>query len=196
MNRRSKAEPTHHETPHVERANKTHRSTKRTDSPTDQGIRAVALLERSDLHARPRVDQIAAAITRAAGSSKALVLHGIWFPAWIIANTGLIEGFEPFDPFPFSLLTTIVSLEAIFLTLFVLISQNRMSQQAEKRDELDLQINLLAERETTVVLKLLHEIGARVGVKGVAGKEVGELLKKTRVEDLAHKLEKALPTEK
>ena len=79
MNHRSKAAPSHEESAHVERANKTHTSTKRTDSPTDQDIRAVALLERSELQARPRVDQIAAAITRAAGSSKALVLHGIWF---------------------------------------------------------------------------------------------------------------------
>jgi uncharacterized membrane protein len=180
----------------VERAKKTHRSRKQTDSPADEGIRAVALLERGELHARPRVDQIAAAITRAAGSSKALVLHGIWFFAWIIANTGQVEGLKPFDPFPFSLLTTVVSLEAIFLTLFVLISQNRMSQQAEKRAELDLQINLLAERETTVILKLLHEIGARVGAKGVSSKELSELLKKTRVEELAHKLESALPAEK
>ena len=60
---------------------------------------------------------------------------------------------EPCDPFPFNLLTTIVSLEAIFLTLFVLVSQNRMSREADKRAQLDLQVNLLAEKEATMILR-------------------------------------------
>ena len=89
----------------------------------------------------------------------------------------------------------IVSLEAIFLTLFVLITQNRMSQEADKRAELDLQINLLAEKESTMVLRILHDISAQLGVETRALKDLKELLKETRIEEIAKKLEKALPTE-
>ena len=89
----------------------------------------------------------------------------------------------------------IVSLEALFLTLFVLITQNRMSQEADKRAELDLQINLLAEKEATMVLRILHDISAQLGVETRAIKDLKELLKETRIEEIAKKLDKALPTE-
>ena len=94
------------------------------------------------------------------------------------------------------LLTTIVSLEAIFLTLFVLISQNRMSQEADKRAELDLQVNVLAERETTMILRNLRDIAAHLGIKSAASRELVELLKETKLDELSDKLEKALPSEK
>ena len=86
-----------------------------------------------------------------------------------------------------------VSLEAIFLTLFVLISQNRMSQEADKRAQLDLQINLLAERESTMTLRMLKDISQHLGVTGSATKDLDELLKETKIDELADKLENALP---
>ena len=104
-------------------------------------------------------------------------------------------GIEPFDPYPFSLLTTIVSLEAIFLTLFVLISQNRMSREADRRAALDLEVNILAERESTMTLRILHDISHHLGLKGEASKDLAELLKETRLEELSTRLEKALPPE-
>jgi uncharacterized membrane protein len=81
----------------------------------------------------------------------------VWFALWIVINTGHTF-FKPFDPFPYTLLTTIVSLEAIFLTLFVLASENRLTQEADRRGQLDLQVNLLAEQEMTMVLRMLKEI--------------------------------------
>jgi uncharacterized membrane protein len=167
----------------------------RNEVPADRGIRDVAHLERLAMHARSPVDRVAAAITRWAGSARALVVHTVWFGVWIIVNAGALK-VEPFDPFPFSLLTTIVSLEAIFLTLFVLISQNRMSHEADRRAELDLQINLLAEKEATMVLRILRDISSHLGLKGEGSKELRELLKETKIEDLADKLDRALPTEK
>jgi hypothetical protein len=68
-----------------------------------------------------------------------LVLHVVWFGAWVTVNAGVVGGIRPFDPFPFRFLTMTVSLEAIFLALFVLASQNRLSRQADKRSHLDLQ---------------------------------------------------------
>ena len=82
-------------------------------------------------------------------------LHAVWFIVWITINLRWIPGVKPFDPFPFGLLTMIVSLEAIFLSTFVLVSQNRMTVLADKRADLDLQINLLSEYEVTRILTLV-----------------------------------------
>jgi uncharacterized membrane protein len=136
-------------------------------------------------------------ITRWAGSGRSLVAHAVWFTVWVIVNIGALKPIvEPFDPFPFSFLTMVVSLEAIFLTLFVLISQNRMSHEADRRAELDLQVNLLAEKESTMVLRMLRDIASHLGLKGSASKELRELLKETRVDELSDKLERGLPDEK
>jgi uncharacterized membrane protein len=87
----------------------------------------------------------------------------------------------------------IVSLEAIFLTLFVLISQNRMSLEADRRARLDLEINILAERETTMILRMLKEISGHLKIDGATRSELEELLKETHIDELAQKLDDALP---
>lgn len=99
------------------------------------------------------------------GSSTFLLLNVVWFFIWIIINTGLLPEIKPFDPFPFGLLTMIVSLEAIVLAAIILVSQNRQSYVASLREELDLQINLIAEEEITKALKVLAEIRAKLGIK-------------------------------
>jgi uncharacterized membrane protein len=144
---------------------------------------------------RSWMDHFAGAITRTAGTAPAIVLHLIWFCFWLVANLHGLPGITPFDPFPFNLLTTLVSLEAIFLTLFVLISQNRLSQEADKRARLDLQVNLLAEKETTMILRMLREISERVGVTGSTTKDLQNLLKETQIDELAERLEEAMPSE-
>ena len=98
------------------------------------------------------------------GKRTGAVLHVLWFGAWVTVNTGVVSGIRPFDPFPFPFLTMTVSLEAIFLALFVLASQNRLSRQADKRSHLDLQIELLAEREMTAVLQLLQDVASHLRV--------------------------------
>jgi uncharacterized membrane protein len=165
------------------------------ESPSDRTIEAVAQIEHAAYRARSPMDHVAGAITRAAGTGYSIVLHLIWFSFWLVANLHLLPGVTPFDPFPFNLLTTAVSLEAIFLTLFVLISQNRMSQEADKRAQLDLQINLLAERESTMTLRMLQEISEHLGMTGSATKDLQSLLKDTKIGELAEKLEEALPSE-
>ena len=169
--------------------------TLRDKSPSDRAIEAVAQIEHSARDARSRIDQFASTIMRVAGTAQCIVFHVVWFSAWLLVNLHAIPGIEPFDPFPFNLLTTVVSLEAIFLTLFVLISQNRLSQEADKRAQLDLQVNLLAEKETTMILRMLQDISERLGVTGASTKELRDLLKETKVDELAEKLEEALPSE-
>jgi uncharacterized membrane protein len=121
---------------------------------------AIAEMQRKITEARTLGGRIADGITDFTGSMAFVYVHVVWFAVWILLNVGLIHipNVSHFDPFPFSLLTMIVSLEAIFLSTFVLISQNRLANASEKRAELDLQVNLLAEQKATKVLEMLDQI--------------------------------------
>jgi uncharacterized membrane protein len=138
-------------------ANKERLSSDRS-SALDENVQTIKRWERAILLARSKTEQVSDWIACTAGGGPVLVLHVVWFGAWVIANVGVIRGIRSFDPFPFPFLTMTVSLEAIFLALFVLASQNRLSRQSDKRSHLDLQIDLLAEREMTAVLQLLQDI--------------------------------------
>ena len=156
----------------------------------EENLDAIKRWEQGALHDRSRAERISDEITRFAGGGWMLVLHAVWFLLWLLVNVRLIPGIRPFDPFPFPLLTTAVSLEAIFLSLFVLASQNRLSHQADKRAHLDLQIDLLAEREMTIVLRLLQDLTKHFDVKvSVTPRQIVDLIKKTNVHDLTTKLD-------
>jgi uncharacterized membrane protein len=90
-------------------------------------------------------DRAADEITDFAGSLKFVYIHSVWFGIWIALNVGLLGAALKFDPFPFGLLTMIVSLEAIFLSTFVMVSQNRQAARADVRSELDFETNLRSE---------------------------------------------------
>lgn len=121
---------------------------------------AIVDMQRKITEARSLGGRIADAVTDFTGSMVFVYVHIVWFAVWIMLNVGLIHipRVSEFDKFPFSLLTMIVSLEAIFLSTFVLISQNRLAAASEKRAELDLQVNLLAEQKATKVLEMLDQI--------------------------------------
>jgi uncharacterized membrane protein len=123
----------------------------------------------------------------------AAFLHLVWFVTWIVVNTGIVAGFDPFDPYPFNFLTMVVSLEAIFITLAVLNNQNRMTHQADKRAHLDLQVNLLAEQESTATLRLLQRVAKKVGVPSDEVDQVESLVQETDVADLVTEMDDALP---
>jgi uncharacterized membrane protein len=167
-------------------------------SPTllTRNIRAIARLENEALHQRSLTDRVSDCVTRFAGSSVFILLHIIWFTVWIILNVGRVRGIQPFDPYPFTFLTMVVSLEAIFLSIFVLISQNRMTHQADRRAHLDLQINLLAEQENTMMLRMLESLCEQQGIKTESLKEeIHALFETTDVHALMRELEKQLPDE-
>jgi len=119
-------------------------------------------------------ERIADAITRFSGTMKFVYLHAVVYGFWIIANLDLVPGVPKFDP-SFVILAMVASVEAIFLSTFILITQNRMSAAADKRAELDLQISLLAEHELTKLAALLSAIADRLGVQTEVDAEVEEL---------------------
>ncbi|HEV2765637.1 MAG TPA: DUF1003 domain-containing protein [Pyrinomonadaceae bacterium] len=125
-----------------------------------KNISAITEVQRQEDGRRSPLDRVADGITKFSGSMTFVILHVIWFGVWVLLNVGLVRlpRVSEFDPFPFGLLTMIVSLEAIFLSTFVLISQNRMARLSEQRAELDLHVNLLAEQKATKALELLDQI--------------------------------------
>lgn len=118
---------------------------------------------------------VADTITSFIGSMKFVYLHAVAIALWLVLNVGWL-GVEPFDPPPFTMLAMVCSVEAIFLSTFVLISQNRMQQLSDKRNELDLQISLVAEREITAILSMVRNIAERLDVPtGVDPQELADL---------------------
>jgi uncharacterized membrane protein len=121
-------------------------------------------------------ERIADGMTRFAGSVPFIGFHALWFAGWIGINEGLL-GIPPFDPFPYGLLTTIVSLEAIFLSMFILASQNRQMRLADRLNALDLQFNLLAEHEITRILRAVDAIASHLKIPEGQRGEMKELEK-------------------
>lgn len=110
------------------------------------------------LKKRPLIVKIADFLTSRFGSVSFLVLNILGYGFWIMINTGRVPGFPVIDPFPFPFLNSFVSLEAIALTIIVLMSQNRENQRDILRNELGLQVELISEKELTKILSLLREI--------------------------------------
>jgi uncharacterized membrane protein len=143
-------------------------------------------LEQREKIAMSASDRIADFITSWAGSMPFVWLNCAWFAVWIGAN---VTGISDFDPFPFGLLTMIVSLEAIGLAIFVLISENRQAMLADKRAKLDLQVNMIAEREITKLMEMVVQIHEHLGLNLGADPEVEEMQQPTHVTDLADIME-------
>ena len=160
----------------------------------EENVEAIKSWDRALLLQRSKVERLSDGITLAAAGGPSMIFHAIWFAAWIVVNTGLVPGLDPFDPFPFQLLTMMVSLEAIFLALFVLASQNRLAKQSDLRANLDLQIDLLVEREMTAVLQLLNDIAKHLDVDtDVTTDKISDLIKKTDVKALADEVDRRGP---
>ena len=165
-----------------------------TTHPTEFNIAAIARLEEDALSNRTRTERASDAVTKFAGGFVFLLLHIFFVGVWIFLNLGFVPGLKPFDPFPFGVLSVVVSSEAVFLTIFVLISQNRMARQAEKRAHLDLQVGMLAEQELTTLLQMQQKICQHLGVSVVEEKkEVKDFAKATDVHQLARELDQQLP---
>jgi uncharacterized membrane protein len=159
-----------------------------------KNIESIARLEKEYRLRRNMADRVADMVGGFSGSITFVLLHALFFTIWIAGNLGYIPRFPRFDRFPFLFLSLAVNLEAIFLSTFVLMKQERMSRRADQRAHLDLQINLLAEREMTLVLQMLQRISTRLGVRP-ASSDIEELSEETSIEALATELQSRLPPE-
>jgi uncharacterized membrane protein len=153
---------------------------------TELNVKTVSRLEAKAHENRTASEMIAAAIAAFCGSMIFVWVHVIWFGLWIALNTMTSWSF---DPFPFTFLTLVVSLEAIFLSTFILITQNRDTAIADRRAHLDLQINLLAEQENTKMLYFLERIADTVGVDITEDPSRGDLTEETDPETIMRQIE-------
>jgi uncharacterized membrane protein len=152
-------------------------------------IETILKLEKEAVQDLSTAEHIADKVRVFAGSTPFIILHILWFGGWVLINCGAISAISPFDPFPFNFLTLTVSLEAIFLTLLVLKSQNQMTKEADRRANLDLQINMLDEQETTMILRMVQKIATHLGLEDEMGNSRKELSEDTDINKVSKKLD-------
>jgi uncharacterized membrane protein len=158
----------------------------------ERNIRALQLRREREEKEASAEERVAEAITRFTGSMRFVYLHLALFGFWVAANLGWVPGVPAWDP-SFVVLAMVASVEAIFLSTFVLISQNRMAAAADKRADLDLQVSLLAEHEVTRLATLVAGIADRLGVRTEADAEVEEIAQDVAPEAVLDELEATEP---
>jgi uncharacterized membrane protein len=154
---------------------------------TRRNVRTVREVEALAVADPTFADRAASVVARFCGSIYFVLAHALLFGLWITFNS--IAGVPHFDPFPFTLLTMWGSLEAIFLSSFILIAQNYAMRVSDRRAQLDLQVNLLAEQETTKTLELLEEVARSLGIAKCQDPEVAALAEATRLDSLARQID-------
>ena len=161
----------------------------RPEDPVARNIRAMVELAQEARNERTPVGRLADTVARTAGSLTFIAMHAVWFAGWIALNLTRFA----FDPYPFSFLNLVVVLEAVMLTSVVLLTQNHMTQLADRRAALDLQINLLSEQELTAMLHMLNGLCLRLGVHiSIHDERVQQLLAETDVHKIAVALDLGL----
>lgn len=141
---------------------------------------------------RTVTEKIADWMTSRFGSMTFLSINAIFFTLWILINTGNIKFLNVFDPFPFNLLTNVVSLEAIVLAIFVLISQNRNSKIDDLREETHLQLDIISEREITKLMKMVSLLLEKQDIDLSQDPELQKMLRPFNEEEIEKRLEKEI----
>lgn len=141
---------------------------------------------------RTATEKMADFMTAKFGGSGFLIFNVILFLCWILINTDKVSFVPPFDPFPFNLLTTVVSLEAIVLAIFVLISQNRTSKVDDLREEIHLQLNLISEKEVTKLIKMVAILLEKQGVDLSQDPEFKKMIHNVNEEKLEREIEREI----
>lgn len=161
---------------------------RRTARVLDRNIRALIAERQEEERGRTREERVADLVTAFAGSMPFVYLHLVLFGAWIVINLGWVPGMRKFDP-SFVILAMFASVEAIFLSTFVLITQNRMSELASTRADLDLQVSLLSEHEITRVIRLTAAIANHLGLEEARDPELDELGHDVKPEEVLKQIE-------
>jgi uncharacterized membrane protein len=160
----------------------------------EANIATVAQLEREYEESKRPIDRLADRVGSFVGSPAFLAFQLGLIALWIIINTGHARLIRPFDPFPFPLLSLVVSAETVLLSTFVLMEQNGMRRRSEARDHLNLQVDLLAEKEITKVLQILREVAQVLDLQRVVrDAELNEMTEMTSVDTLASRIGAEMP---
>jgi uncharacterized membrane protein len=161
---------------------------------TQSHIDSIARQEHEFLEQRSLSERVSDRIAGFAGSMLFVLIHVLLVGIWVLINTSRASWTPRFDPYPFSLLGMIVAVEAVVLSSFILMRQNRMAKRGERRDHLNLQVDLIAEKEVTKLLQMVQAICEHMGLTHIAeDKEVEEFSQATSVDTLAQRLEDTLP---
>jgi uncharacterized membrane protein len=163
-------------------------------NPAAANVRAIIELEREARAATDWASRVSDRISAFAGSLWFVLCHLVAFTAWALWNALAPEALR-FDPYPYGLLTFIVSMEGVLIATFVLIAQNRMAAHSDRRDHLNLQVDLLAEQEMTMVLRMLRRISEHLDIEADTGEaaQAEKLAEATNVYELMKTLENELP---
>ena len=181
---------------HVNQQASDHQQTSRAPSfGSTENIELIRLLEERARARRTLGVRVSDAITAIIGTMSFVVFHVLWLGTWFFVNSGGASGIvEPFDPFPFGILTLAVSAEGVLLAIFVLISQNRLMRDADRRALIDLHVNLLTEQSSTKILQILQQLGERLDIREVKGDpEAARLARPTNLVQLINELDRSLP---
>jgi uncharacterized membrane protein len=165
-----------------------------TGEPTAENVKAIVELEREGLRQQHWSERLSARISALAGSLTFVLIHIACFAGWALWNR-FAPGAWRFDPYPYGLLTFIVSMEGVLIATFVLITQNRMNIQSDRRDRLNLQVDLLAEQEMTLMLRMLRRISDRLEIPtdNEEAARAEKLAEETNVYDLVRQFEREMP---
>ena len=154
----------------------------------DRNVRALIEHAAEEERSTPAADRIAMAISRFAGTMKFVYFHIVVFGLWAALDLGWISVIRNFDP-EFTILGTTAAVEAIFLAAFVLMAQLRMADMADKRNQLDVQVSLVAEQEITHILRLVAAMSERMGIAEANDPEIQELLRELKPRDMLERIE-------
>ena len=157
------------------------------DQLTQRNVETILELEKAAKDERTSSDRVAEVVANFCGSMVFVWVHVVFFSVWILFNT--VPGLPQLDPFPFTFLTLVVSLEAIFLSTFILISQNHDARISDRRNHLDLQVNLLSEQENTQMIAMLRAIAEKIGVDLSQDSYLEALSEQTRPQRLAEQIQ-------
>ena len=158
-----------------------------------RNIERVLRLEEHAGRTRTFSEAVTGRVGRFVGTLVFVGLHLALFTGWIAANSRLLHSIRPFDPYPFNLLSTVCSCEAVILAAFVLMAQNRMTSLADRRAHFDLQVNLMAEQEASITIQMLDRISRKLDVTQENPEEALALSRTSSLQHLAEELHAQLP---
>lgn len=162
-------------------------------STAQTNVQRIVRLEEGGERDRTLIDKISERIGHFAGTLGFVIFQTVMVTIWLVVNAGAVPSIPSFDPYPFGFLATVLGLEGVTLTAFVLIRQNRMSMRADRRNHLQLQINLLSEQEVTKVIQMLERMSQQMGIEAeVTDLESKELAADTPIEGIANELREHL----